>query len=84
MFRQRWEEIFEVGDSVALQIELLKRLVKDFSGDGVAWLKFGLALSEVARFREAESALRRALELCTDLVEAQRVLPVGRHVQVQG
>lgn len=62
--RERWDEICYAEDSFpAYRIELVKAFLRDFPGSGAAWQMLGVELKRVARFAEAEDALRRGLEL---------------------
>jgi tetratricopeptide (TPR) repeat protein len=51
-------------NQVAVAIELCRKHLRKFPKHGPAWLSYGMALVALARYAEAEKALRRALKLC--------------------
>ena len=56
----------------AVVVELCKKHLRKFPKDGIAWLYFGIAQTELAQYRTAEKAIRRAIVLCPE-----RALPVA-------
>ena len=63
--KQRYREIISADnkDQNATVIELAKDYLRDFPDSQGAWLRYGLALSNVSRFKDAKKALHRLLKL---------------------
>lgn len=63
---KRWRAVrwSDQRDMVCCTIELAKRFVSDYPEFGPGWLCYGASLYQVARYKEALVALRRAARLC--------------------
>ena len=57
---------------VAVVVELCKKHLRKFPKDGPAWLYYGIGQVELARYSEAEKAIRRAIVFCP-----QKALPIA-------
>lgn len=57
---------------IAVVVELCKKHLRKFSKHGPAWLHYGIAQIELARYGEAEKAIRRAITLCPE-----KALPIA-------
>ena len=49
---------------IAVVVELCKKRLRNLPNDGFVWLWYGMAQTELARYAEAEKAIRRAIKLC--------------------
>lgn len=56
----------------AVVVELCKKHLRQFPQYGLAWLYYGMAQIDLARYTEAEKAIRRALTLCP-----KKALPIA-------
>ncbi|HSY19002.1 MAG TPA: tetratricopeptide repeat protein [Candidatus Acidoferrales bacterium] len=68
----------------AVVVELCKKHLRKYPKHGIAWLYFGIAETELAQYRIAEKAIRRAMVLCP-----KQALPVvysqmGHLLQAKG
>jgi len=53
-----------VGPFPALTIRYANRLLGEYPDHGPTWLSLGIALVELARYEEAEKAIKRSVTLC--------------------
>ncbi|HEY8748036.1 MAG TPA: tetratricopeptide repeat protein [Tepidisphaeraceae bacterium] len=63
LLQERWDDLIAIDGSIAVEIELCMRFVRDFPNFAPAWLKYGGALIKVFRLDAAEQALHSALNL---------------------
>lgn len=82
--RDRWDEIKAADSSPALQIELLRRYVRDFPDSGAGWRWLGRALSNVSRFDEALRCLQKGLDLSSAESRAFALGYLGGHFRDRG
>ena len=57
---------------VAVVVELCKKHLRKFPKHGLAWLYYGMGQIELARYPEAEKAIRQAIAFCP-----QKALPIA-------
>jgi tetratricopeptide (TPR) repeat protein len=61
-FNQIW--LADQRGQTAVVVELCKKHLRKFPKDGHAWLCYGMAQVALARYSEANKAIRRAITLC--------------------
>lgn len=69
---------------MAVVIELCKKHLQTFPNHGPAWLRYGMALVALARYPEAEKAIRRALKLCNKENLSYPYLQMGNLLEARG
>jgi len=59
-------DLAEDRGQTAVVVELCKKHLRKFPKGGRAWLHYGMAQVELAKYAEAEKAIRRAITLCPE------------------
>jgi len=68
----------------AVVVELCQKHLRKFPKHGIVWLYFGIARTELARYRTAEKAIRRALILCPEKALPFAYSHMGHLLQAKG
>jgi tetratricopeptide (TPR) repeat protein len=68
----------------AVVVELCKKHLQKFPKHGSAWLRYGMALVQLAQYAEAERAIRQAITLCPQKALAIAYAQMGHLVQAKG
>lgn len=71
-------------DQTAVVVELCRKHLRKFPGHGPAWLRYGMALVALARYVEAERAIRRAIQLCPAKSLSFPYLQMGNLIEAKG
>ena len=72
--KQSFDQIRLADDrgQTAVVVELCKKHLQQFPKHGIAWLYFGMAQCDLARYAAAEKSIRRAITLCPE-----KALPIA-------
>ena len=64
--RARYADLLVAADRPAESLPFYATILKGDDRNGAAWLRYGIALDEAGRWKQARKALRRAVELTPD------------------
>ncbi len=68
----------------AVVVELCKKHLQKFPKHGLAWLSYGMAQVELARYTEAEQAIQRAMTFCPEKALPIAYLQMGHLFEAKG
>jgi tetratricopeptide (TPR) repeat protein len=68
----------------AVAVELCKKHLREFPKDGVAWLRYGMTQTTLARYAEAKKAIQKAITLCPPKALAIAYAQMGHLVEAKG
>jgi len=68
----------------AVVVELCKKHLQKFPKHGPAWLSYGMAQVELARYAEAEKAIQRAITFCPKKVLPFAYVQMGHLLEAKG
>jgi tetratricopeptide (TPR) repeat protein len=69
---------------IAVAVELCKKHLREFPKDGIAWLRYGMTQTTLARYAEAKKAIQKAIILCPPKALAIAYAQMGHLVEAKG